>query len=471
MSKIEDNGIPALDSTLHGEPALREMTGGGVESQREPALNETKPRSHGNAPPRKPIPIRSFRSAIPLALGLAGLPFVARADTAENTESMGRPHQSGPLEPEQNTAEQQELSEELEAIFQELSRDPTIQEGINALKGFLQGDSTPDQQALVRAIGTLDKSLENHALKNRFDELVREQVRKNDFSSLDKFLKELGLTLSSQNMWYLYFYITSLAMGFGVAFDVMAANLGRFRKSESLTGNFGWASELGASHIILPVASGAMTALAINSSSVFGSQIADGVERGVAGLSAYLIARILREEIFEGEDEEGEKAGAMGSTRKTVRALVAVNLANMWAVSADSASSGGAKYLEALLKRWTQGEILESIIIGGSVVFICSLASGMGALQVKRAYKEAIAKGSDFSTEAIERLQKICLAGETGILGYFALNAAVNGMARADLGRGWVAVLSALGTAAVLGGKDLYDGRQAETKKDSEKIL
>lgn len=418
--------------------------------------------------------IRGWKQAVPLALALS-LPLAVRADTPNTEdgekakiESVGiddpagnTSKQTSNTEDNEKSTEQARFSPELEYIFAQLVKDSAIQEEVSKFKSFLSGNTEGDKDELVRMIRGLDTELSNHPLKKQFDDLVRAEIRKQDFSSLDGFLEELGISLSDEEKWAFYFYITSLLMGLGIAFDVIASNIGRFKKSTSVAGNLGWAAELGASHIGLPVAAGAMAALAINGSTVLGPDIAKLIERAVGGISVYLIARILHEEIFKGdEDEVDETENGVTQSRKTIRARILANLISMWAVSADAYSSGFAKYIETILKYWKPEEIQKSIVIGGAVVAICSMISGLAALKLNRKYKEAISGDAHYSPELIQRIQKVCLAGESSVLGYFALNAGLNQFLSMGVSRPWVMLLSALGTAGVLKWKEMSDSKK-----------
>ncbi|MBI2464460.1 hypothetical protein HYV57_05890 [Candidatus Peregrinibacteria bacterium] len=402
--------------------------------------------------------IKRSRNAISLAIALS-LPLAVRADTSEGgakIESVGTEN------PETENPEKEEranFSPELENIFSQLLSDPAIREEISRFKTFLSGNTEGNQHELVRMIRGLDAQLAQNPLKTQFDDLVRAEIRKQDFSALDGFLDELGIPLSNEEKWALYFYITSILMGLGIAFDVIASNIGRFRKSKSVGGNLAWASELGASHIAFPVAGGAMAAFAIGVGSQSGHELAAQiVERSIGGLSMCLIGYILYQEIFKGEEDESEngKGNAVQKSRKAIRALI-INLITLWAVSADALFSGPAKYIETILKYWKPGEIKESIVIGGIVVAICSMISGLAALKINKKYSEAISKDDKYSPEVVERIEKVCLAGESGILGYFALNAGLNQFLSMNVSRLVIALLSALGTATVLNLKEKSD--------------
>lgn len=236
-----------------------------------------------------------------------------------------------------------------------------------------------------------------------------------------------------------YFYGVSVMMGLGIAVDVAVATLAMYRQLGSARAKSAWIFGVGASHILLPVLSGAATAGAEKGGEKIGyGEIA---QRGLSAAGFAVLAKFLYGEIKGGEGEE-EDVDVIGSLDKSALKY----LAAVWSVSVDAAISGPAKWEQARTAGWGRNNITTSIVIGGLTVSLVAALALKGAEMLHKKYGN---EGSDDVDNKLEKWDGPLLFVEALALNYFGVNALMNGTFKMDLNPASIAILDTAFTTAM----------------------
>ncbi len=254
-----------------------------------------------------------------------------------------------------------------------------------------------------------------------------------------------------------YFYGVSVMMGLGIAVDVAVATLAMYRKFGSSRAKSAWIFGVGASHILLPVLSGAATAGAETGGEKIGyGEIA---QRGLSAAGFAILAKFLYGEIKGDEEGEGEDVDVIGSLDASFLKYIAA----VWSVSVDAAISGPAKWEQARTAKWGHNNILTSIVIGGLTVSLVAALALKGAEMLHKKYGD---EGSKDIDKKLGKMDRPLLFVESLALNYFGTNALMNGTFKMDLSPASIAVLDTAFTATMF--KMAKNGAKVDAPKNEK---
>lgn len=210
-------------------------------------------------------------------------------------------------------------------------------------------------------------------------------------------------SVASSSVWYL---LTNLAVGVGIAADAMVATISRFHRFKTLPDAVRWASAIGFTHVLFPLAGFIGGWYAAQKTGV--SVLIYGVG---AAVMTWFITTVLHEALgLRGKDDEEETGWFTRVLRRYSPFWAAV-----WAVSVDALVSGPGK--TAATAHWAEWEVWLSFPIVGAVVFGLVLASAYPAALLRRKWLS----GTATSAQGLGRFFVIGTWTEVVIFVYFGL--------------------------------------------------
>lgn len=208
---------------------------------------------------------------------------------------------------------------------------------------------------------------------------------------------------ASASAWYL---LTNLAVGFGIAADAMVATISRFHRFKTLPDAVRWASAIGVTHVLFPLAGfiGGWYAAKKTGVSVL-------IYGAGAVLMAWFITTVLHEAIGLTCKDDEEEIGWFTRVLQRYSPFWAA----VWAVSVDALVSGPGK--TAATAHWSEWEVWLSFPIVGAIVFGLVLASAYPAVLLHRRWLS----GTATSSRGLGRFFTIGTWTEIVIFVYFGL--------------------------------------------------